>query len=296
MKRVLILLALVAGLFVGNVCAQTAYGSQLAAGQYMHASDSMMSSNGKYVMFFQGDGNLVIYRSADMSVVWSSGTYGTGANLVAMQGDGNFVIYKGAGTPATIPVWSAGTSGHSPAVLKLTDYGQLGVFVDTATWSTNTSDGSPLSKPSIIFGNGSAIPMDGRHYNSGTSGQYNLAFQTDGNLVLYRLNTVIWNSRTEGTYASLAVMEGWQLDFFKGTGTFVKNYGNIVSDPTVWQEQSYLAFQNDGNLVIYAPTMIWSSPSPDVPPAAPHSDGVSCGGGNPYDCVPNIDPWYGFDF
>lgn len=296
MKKLFLGLAAMAGLFVSSAYAQLTYQTQLAPGQYMHASDRINSANGKYAAFFQGDGNLVVYRLADMSVVWSAGTAGTGANLVAMQGDGNFVIYKNDGTPQRTPVFNSQTAGLSPAVLKLTDYGQLGIFTNVATWSSNTADGSAKTNPDVVFGNNSVIPMDGRSYNNGSIGQYNLAFQGDGNVVIYRGNTALWSSKTSGEYITEAILYDYQLVFYKASGTSPTNIGNVSFDTRIWHEQSYLAFQSDGNLVIYAPMLMWATSSADVPPAAPHSDGVPCGGGNPYQCIPNIQPKYGITF
>ena len=59
------------------------------------AEQSFTSPNGRYRLTMQGDGNLVEYDGA--SVVWASGTSGSGARVV-MQDDGNLVVYDGGNT------------------------------------------------------------------------------------------------------------------------------------------------------------------------------------------------------
>ena len=74
----------------------------------------------------QGDGNLVEYQGA--SVVWASGTSGSGARAV-MQDDGNLVIYDGGNTA----LWASDTSGNSGAYLNLSDSGALSVVSTTGS-------------------------------------------------------------------------------------------------------------------------------------------------------------------
>lgn len=61
------------------------------------------SANRQYFFTFQEDGNLAIYRSADNSVLWSSGTTGRSVNRAEFQGDGNLVLTASNGTV----VWDA---------------------------------------------------------------------------------------------------------------------------------------------------------------------------------------------
>jgi hypothetical protein len=79
---------------------------------------------------YQGDGNLVVYRSGNPT--WASNTSGTSAGQAAMQGDGNFVVYDGGGNP----VWDSGTAGNPGAHVIMQDDGNLVVYQGgTPLWS-----------------------------------------------------------------------------------------------------------------------------------------------------------------
>jgi hypothetical protein len=49
---------------------------------------------------FQSDSNVVLYGPS--GAVWSTGTWGTSANLLVLQTDGNLVLYGPSGA-----VWSS---------------------------------------------------------------------------------------------------------------------------------------------------------------------------------------------
>lgn len=96
---------------------------RLEAGQRLRRDDELRSRNGAFRLIYQGDGNLVIYRTGG-AATWSSSTHGTSPGSVEMQGDGNLVIYDAAGTP----VWHSDTWWAPGAVAELTDEGYLIVF------------------------------------------------------------------------------------------------------------------------------------------------------------------------
>ncbi|MBI4766276.1 MAG: lectin [Deltaproteobacteria bacterium] len=86
-------------------------------------------------------------------------------------------------------------------------------------------------------------------------GDFWLACQKDGNLVLYRKGQPLWSAGTGGRAVRSCVMQ---------------NDGNLVlygySDEVVWASNTqgnpgaYLAVQDDGNVVIYVPEYpIWST-------------------------------------
>lgn len=74
------------------------------------------SSNFKYYLKMQSDGNLVIYNKKDKAL-WSSKTSGNPGAILCMQSDGNLVIYN----KKDDPIWSSGTYGNSGAYAGLTD-------------------------------------------------------------------------------------------------------------------------------------------------------------------------------
>jgi hypothetical protein len=65
---------------------------------YLHPDESLgpdqslRSPDGRYRFVYQGDGNLVLYRS-DGGYLWDSATNGKPVGRCIMQGDGNLVIH-----------------------------------------------------------------------------------------------------------------------------------------------------------------------------------------------------------
>ena len=62
---------------------------------------------GDYLVF-QGDGNLVVYKSTGVAA-WSTGTNGHPQDMMVLQLDGNLVIYDVDG----VPLWSSDTYGQT---------------------------------------------------------------------------------------------------------------------------------------------------------------------------------------
>ena len=109
----------------------------LAPGCSPHRQSALRSADGRFQLWLQGDGNLVLHQGAAVlwkvtgrngitltnrtdgnlvlidgagAVVWSSGTAGKGLSDLNPQNDGNLVLYPGV-TP-TRASWSSGTWGH----------------------------------------------------------------------------------------------------------------------------------------------------------------------------------------
>lgn len=103
------------------------------------------NENGSLV--FQGDGNLVLYRTSGTSPapVWASNTQGRQGTQVAFQGDGNLVMYTRQGAP----IWASNTGGSGATRLTLQSDGNLVIYNGTnqAKWNTGTSTGG--SGPSL---------------------------------------------------------------------------------------------------------------------------------------------------
>ena len=76
-----------------------------------------------YRLAFTARGNLELWKTPELSLVWESRTSGKGAKLI-MQGDGNLVIYDDDGES----VWASGTFGNERALLGVEDDGRLVIY------------------------------------------------------------------------------------------------------------------------------------------------------------------------
>ena len=90
------------------------------------------------------------------------------------------------------------------------------------------------------------------------NGQYELAYQGDGNLVLYDPSgTPMWASHTSGTAAGFLAMQGdGNLVMYDAAGSPV-----WANEGSHGHPGSYLVVQNDGNVVVYDPdgVPLWST-------------------------------------
>ena len=162
------------------------------------AEQSVTSPNGRYRLTMQGDGNLVEYHGA--TVVWASGTSGSGARVV-MQDDGNLVVYDGAN-----PLWASDTSGHPGAYLNLSDSGALSIVSATGShvWA---GPGELALNATLTSGQTLRSP----------SGTYRLTMQGSGNLVEQdAANTVVWASGTSGSGARVVMQDDGNLVVYDG--------------------------------------------------------------------------------
>ena len=94
----------------------------LRSGEILKVSHFLQSRDGRFSLWYQDDGNLVLYHQATAS--WASNTAGTTHGSAAMQGDGNFIVYNGAGTP----LCASGTDGNFGAYLVLRNDGVVVIY------------------------------------------------------------------------------------------------------------------------------------------------------------------------
>lgn len=115
--------------------------SVLSPGEFLVREDvpgpsELVSTNGRYRLVLQADGNLVLYRKSDGKSLWASGTNGTAVRQAIMQSDGNFVIYGFNGA-----LWASHTHGRSGCFLVVQDDGNIVIYQpSTPQWATNTID------------------------------------------------------------------------------------------------------------------------------------------------------------
>jgi pimeloyl-ACP methyl ester carboxylesterase len=96
---------------------------ELGPGESLRPGEGRTSANGEFTLWYQGDGNLVLYRNSDGRPLWYTATPGP-AGEAAMQGDGNFVVYSASGQAQ----WASGTAGHEGARLAVQSDGNLVVY------------------------------------------------------------------------------------------------------------------------------------------------------------------------
>lgn len=193
--------------------------------------ESLKSGNGKHELIYQDDNNLVIYSEG--RAIWASNTAGKpNPGAVIMQGDGNLVIYNQQGQP----LWSSGTAGNDDAYLLLNDEGELslynkddGILKDLFVPPTKMTAGQSL-KPSEVI----------------KVRDYELTYQGDNNLVLYKNGTALWSSGTADNNPGSVQMQGdGNLVIYNGNGRPVWSSG------TAEYEGGFLGVHTDGRLVMY---------------------------------------------
>ena len=96
----------------------------LSAGGRLTAGQWLASSNRRYRLVYQTDGNLVLMDDEDAVALWSSGTSGTSTGQVLMQSDGNLVVYDAQGSG----LWASGTVGNPNARLLVQNDGNLVMY------------------------------------------------------------------------------------------------------------------------------------------------------------------------
>src|SRR4051812_18752682 len=130
MKRLLLSLTMIAaGLVISQAAALAA--NTLGPGESIRKGEYRVSTNGKYELILQYDGNLVLYRLSDRRALWATGTNSSSpaASVSAvMQTDGNLVMYVNT-TGFSTPIWASNTNQNGRSgVLVLQDDGNLVIY------------------------------------------------------------------------------------------------------------------------------------------------------------------------
>lgn len=240
--------------------------AQLQIGQTLYVnqalvSDSILHNAPGYQAVMQGDGNFVVYNSANKAM-WSTRTAGTGSNnRLVLQTDGNLVLY----TSANKAVWNSGTVQSNTLLLSeklvMQTDGNLVLYSNnTALWSSWTGhinipkNLSELTSGQTLYANQSLVSV--------LLSNYRAVMQTDGNLVVYTsANKAIWSSGTAGTGSNnrLVLQTDGNLVVYTSANKPVWNAGSV--QPPSMAQQDKLVMQGDGNLVLYSghTGAVWSS-------------------------------------
>ena len=110
----------------------------LTAGQSIKIGESIISTNKKFSLRMQQDGNLVLYKTEDKkdTALWNTQTNGKKATIAKMQEDGNFVLYD----EDRNSYWNSGTNGHNKQpFIKIQNDGNLVIYTIEDKWNSGTS-------------------------------------------------------------------------------------------------------------------------------------------------------------
>ena len=112
----------------------------LLPGQSIRVGEALTSSDGRYTLTLQRDGNLVLYRVSPRAPLWDSETDGDVATRAILQGDGNFVVYA-----PDRALWATGTDGERIARAVLQNDGNFVLYRSdrSAAWDTGTAEPPP---------------------------------------------------------------------------------------------------------------------------------------------------------
>ena len=109
---------------------------QLLPNETLAPDEMLFSRNGRYVLIYQRDANLVLYKNDQNRIsLWASNTAGQPPNACIMQNDGNLVIYL----PGGKPIWASNT-GQPGSRLVVQDDGNVVIYQQDGRplWATNT--------------------------------------------------------------------------------------------------------------------------------------------------------------
>ncbi|MHB8094198.1 MAG: hypothetical protein ACYDH0_04575 [Candidatus Aminicenantales bacterium] len=252
---VFILLAASITVYAGNAAARDTLGRN----EKLSATEELRSTNGGNILALQADGNLVAYDSRK-TVLWSSGTMGSGAVECILQEDGNLLLKNANGKA----VWASGTAGYKNSKLVMQNDGNLVLYNErgSAIWAKGITIDS-LTRDEKLLANEFIRSRNGRH---------TLVLQTDGNLVAYdSQKKASWESHTVGSGAVECLLQGdgqLVLKDHNGRVVWATNTDGF-SNPT-------LLIEDDGNVVLFKDRGIpfWSNGSinVNVPRDAPPAD------------------------
>jgi hypothetical protein len=255
--------------YAGNGMMQDTLGQN----EKLKASEEIKSTNGKYKLVLQPDGNLVAYDSQGKAS-WSSNTLGSGAIECLMQSDGNLLLKNRIGRV----VWATGTQGYKNARLVMQDDGNLVIYNERgiAVWAKGRIKDSLPSGEKLLT----------NEFIRSQNREYTLVLQGDGNLVAYDgQRKALWNSNTAGSGAIECLMQSDGNLLLKD-----RDGGVVWATNTNGYSNVTLLIQDDGYVVLYKEggVRVWSNgnintsiqrdtPPADVPAGVGHQDDAGSG-------------------
>jgi serine/threonine protein kinase len=236
-------------------------GSSMVAGDTLRPGQFLRSSNGRFTLAMQRNGDLVETERRSGTPLWATGSGGHPGAYAIVQGDGNLIVYpEGRSAPQsgqpTSALWQSETNGDPGASVHLLDSGNLVIRPHGATtvlWQTGTVPGDIGSQ--LLAGD----ELHPAQYLQSPNGAYRLS--DGGRAGVLRLYAVgqsgcaHWHAPRTGVAASLAVM---QTD-----GNFVLYTPG--ASKIAWQSGTSghlganVVLENDGTLVLATPpgVLLW---------------------------------------
>ncbi|RFU40040.1 hypothetical protein DZF91_19195 [Actinomadura logoneensis] len=201
--------------------------SVLKPGQTLKAGQYLRSTDGRYKLVMQADGNLVVYKGSKS--IWSSHTWVKGS-AATMRTNGDLAVAKGTHT-----YWRSHTDGNKGAYLTLRNDGNAVVYKGKTLWSSYQWI-STLSNGVTLYPYQKVVSQNFA---------YQLRQEPNGDLVLYRNGKLQWHTRTSGNPGAYTVM---QTD---GNLVVYSKSKKALWSTHTWRKNTWLAVQNDGNIVVY---------------------------------------------
>ena len=129
----------------GTVTVAPTVTDTLAAGGRLTLNQTLVSTNRRYRLLYQADGNLVLYDDIDRTAPWAANTGGASPGHLTLQGDGNLVVYDAQGTVR----FATNTAGNPNARLVLQNDGNLVIYRSNGqpAWDRSMGVSSPTPTP-----------------------------------------------------------------------------------------------------------------------------------------------------
>jgi hypothetical protein len=106
---------------------------RLSPGQQLLRNQSIRSTDGRFTLIMQNDGNLVIYKGAQ--ALWATNTWGKPVTRCVMQNDGNLVLYDNNNAP----YWASNTWRYPGGTVIMQNDGNLVIYQGgVARWASGT--------------------------------------------------------------------------------------------------------------------------------------------------------------
>ena len=107
-------------------------GANMSSASTLNPGDFLRSSDYRYILAMQYDGNLVMYSVNNYTPVWHTHTWNNPGAYMVMQNDGNLVVYSNSNAA----LWHTYTYTQGPSILKLQNDGNLVVYRNSDGWFT----------------------------------------------------------------------------------------------------------------------------------------------------------------